>query len=198
MPIPQDFLVNLAATVWSRHRIALASLARCAEAMPQQFNRSAADLAPLLLQASQDAGSFNSRRFAITCLSYLRVITPAVLAALLRLAGDTHTVQKDTLAAAARFNRLDRSLGEALPSELTAALAGPSVLRARTAVRLLQALGTSPAAQATPGLRRQIVQALAAALQDPGSRRPVWTSTENTDRTLDQDLYQALLKVAGF
>ncbi len=188
----------LAAGSWPRHRIALASLARCAEAMPQQFNRSAADLTQLLLQASRDAGSFNSRRFAITCLSYLRVITPEVLAALLRLTGDTEEVQQDALAAAARFNRLDPSLGEALPAELTAALTGPSVLRARTAVRLLQALGTSHAAQATPGLRRQIVLALAAALQDPGSRRPVWVSTEKTDGTLDQDLYQALLRVAGF
>ena len=188
----------LAAGSWQRHRIALAGLARAAEAMPQQFNRSAADLAPLLLQASRNVNSFSSRSFAITSLSYLRVITSEVLTALLRLTGDTEIVQKDALAAAARFNRLDPSLGEALPAELTAALTGPSALRARTAVRLLQALGTSHAAQATPGLRRQIVLALAAALQDPGSRRPVWVSVDETDGTLDQDLYQALLRVAGF
>jgi hypothetical protein len=188
----------LAAESWERHRIVLASLARCAEAMPQQFNCSAADLAPLLLHATQNKGSFSSRRFAITCLSYLRVITSEVLAALLRLAGDIEVVRDDALAAATRFNRLDPSLGEALPHELTTALTGPSVLRARTAARLLHALGTSQVAQATPGLRRQIVQALAAALQEPGSRRLVWISADETDGTLDQDLYQTLLRVYGF
>lgn len=193
-----ELRLALSAGEWQRHRIALVALTRCAEAMPAQFNMSAADLEPLLLQASQDAGSFHSRRFAITCLSYLRVITPKVLTALLYLAGDTRVVCNDALAAAARFNRLDPSLGEALPAELTDALTGPSVLRARTAARLLQALGTSQAAQAAPGLRRQIVQALAAALQHPGSRRPVWISVDETDGTLDQDLYQALLRVAGF
>ncbi|MFZ2361886.1 MAG: hypothetical protein WA040_21295 [Anaerolineae bacterium] len=183
---------------WTRHRIVLAALASCAEAMPTQFNKSAANLERLILRASHDEGSHNSRRFAITALSYLRLITPEVLAALLRLAGDTEEVQQDALAAAARFNRLDPFLGQVLPAELTAALTGPSVLRARTAARLLQALGTSQAAQATPGLRYQIVQALAAALQDPGCRRPVWVSVDETDGTLDQDLYQALLRVAGF
>jgi hypothetical protein len=89
-------------------------------------------------------------------------------------------------------------LGQALPQELVAALTDPSALRARAAVRLLEALGTSPAAQSAPGLRRQIVAALAAALQDPNSRRYVWVSAETSNGTLDQDLWQALLRVAGF
>ncbi|MBO9339311.1 MAG: hypothetical protein J7464_11450, partial [Chloroflexus sp.] len=183
---------------WQRHRIALAGLARSAEAMPARFNRSAADLEPLLLRASADAGSFNARRFAITALSYLRVITPEVLTTLLRLVGDTEEVQDDALAAAGRFNRLHPSLSQALPSALVAALTDPSALRARAAVRLLEALGTSPAASSAPGLRRQIVTALAAALQDPNSRRYVWVSAKTSDGTLDQDLWQALLRVAGF
>ncbi|MBO9366870.1 MAG: hypothetical protein J7466_19145, partial [Roseiflexus sp.] len=183
---------------WQRHRIALAGLARSAEAMPARFNRSAADLEPLLLRATRNLDSFNARRFAITALSYLRVITPEVLTALLRLVGDTQEVQDDALAAAGRFNRLHPSLGQALPQELVAALTDPSALRARAAVRLLEALGTSPAASSAPGLRRQIVAALAAALQDPNSRRYVWVSAETSDGTLDQDLWQALLRVAGF
>ena len=48
------------------------------------------------------------------------------------------------------------------------------------------------------GLRRHIVQAPAAALQDPGSRQSVWVSAEEADGTLDQALYRALLWVAGF
>jgi hypothetical protein len=183
---------------WQRHRIALAGLARSAEAMPARFNRSAADLEPLLLRATRDLNSFSARRFAITALSYLRVITPEVLTALLRLVGDTKKVQDDALAAAGRFNRLHPSLGQALPHELVAALTDPSALRARAAVRLLEALGTSPAASSAPGLRRQIVAALAAALQDPNSRRYVWVSAKTSDGTLDQDLWQALLRVAGF
>jgi hypothetical protein len=183
---------------WQRHRIALAGLARSAEAMPARFNRSAADLEPLLLRATRNLDSFNARRFAITALSYLRVITPEVLAALLRLVGDTQEVQDDALAAAGRFNRLHPSLGQALPHELVAALTDPSALRARAAVRLLEALGTSPAASSAPGLRRQIVAALAAALQAPNSRRYVWVSAKTSNGTLDQDLWQALLRVAGF
>jgi hypothetical protein len=183
---------------WQRHRIALAGLARSAEAMPARFNRSAADLEPLLLRATRNLDSFNARRFAITALSYLRVITPEVLTALLRLVGDTQEVQDDALAAAGRFNRLHPSLGQALPQELVAALTDPSALRARAAVRLLEALGTSPAASSAPGLRRQIVAALAAALQAPNSRRYVWVSAKTSDGTLDQDLWQALLRVAGF
>ncbi len=162
------------------------------------LNRSAADLEPLLLWASADTDSLDTRRFAITALSYLRVITPEVLAALLHLAGNTEEVRNDALAAAGRFNRRHPSLGQALPPALIAALTDPSALRARTAVRLLEALGTSPAASSAPGLRRQIVQALAAALQAPNSRRPVWVSAEEADGTLDRDLYQALLRVAGF
>jgi len=183
---------------WQRHRIALAGLARSAEAMPARFNRSAADLEPLLLRATRDLNSFNARRFAITALSYLRVITPEVLTALLRLVGDTQEVQDDALAAAGRFNRLHPSLGQALPQELVTALTDPSALRARAAIRLLEALGTSPVAQSAPGLRRQIVAALAAALQDSNGRRYVWVSAEKSDGTLDQDLYRALLRVAGF
>ena len=70
--------------------------------------------------------------------------------------------------------------------------------RARAAVRLPAALGASPAASSAAGLRRHIVQDLAAALQDPGSRRPVWVSAEEADGTLDRDLYRALLRVTGF
>lgn len=186
---------------WPRQRIALAALARCAEAMPAQFNQAATDLEPLLLQATQNLHSFSARRFAITALSYLRVVSPEALAALLRLAGDSEPVQRDAIATARRFNRLHPALGEQLPAPLVEALSGPSSARAYMAVLLLEALGASQASQATPGLRRQIVEALAAALQDEKSRRPVWLFTGDDikeEGVLDQHLYRALLRVSGF
>lgn len=186
---------------WPRHRMALAGLARLAQDAPGLFNRAGAALQEPLLRASRSPGSFNSRRFAITALSHLREITPAVLAALLRLAGDESVVQRDVIAAAGRFNRLHPSLGEALPAELVAALSGVSSVRAYVAVKVLEALGTSTAARSAPALRGRIVDALAAALRDENSRRPVWLFVDDEikqEGTLDQHLYAALLRVAGF
>lgn len=185
---------------WIHHRIVLAALALCAASMPALFNMSRADVEQLLLRASTNAGSFNSRRFAITTLSYLRVITSAVLEALLRLVDDTSVVQEDVIAAAQRFNRLDASLSESLPPALVQALHGPSSARAYVAIKLLEALGTSAAAEITPGIRRQIVAALADALHDEWSHGSVWLYKNGQiveEGTIDQHLYTALLRVAG-
>ena len=186
---------------WQRNRIVLACVAACAEALPGLFNQAAADLEALLLQATQVAGSFSTRRFAITALSYLRTISPAVLDALLTVAADIPIVQADALAAADRFYRLAPALGRDLPPGLLAALRSESSAVAYTAVRLLQALGLSPAAGALPGLRSQIVAALSDALHEPASRREVWLMKGDSieqEGTLDQHLYSALLVVEGY
>ena len=66
---------------------------------------------------------------------------------------------------------------------------------------MLETLGTSQAAEVTPGLRRQIESALAAAIQDERSRQVVWLYDDGEIKengTLDQHMMQALLRVAGF
>ncbi len=79
---------------WPPQRIALAVAAAAAEALPAYFRRRAdpARLERLLVQATRDAGSFNTRRFALTALSHLRRVTPAVAGALLAALRDTDEV----------------------------------------------------------------------------------------------------------
>jgi hypothetical protein len=57
---------------WQRHRIALAGLARSAEAMPARFNRSATDLEPLLLRATA-----RPEQFQCPALCHHRALLPA-------------------------------------------------------------------------------------------------------------------------
>ncbi|MFN3372813.1 MAG: hypothetical protein ACK44M_04500, partial [Chloroflexus sp.] len=207
--IHDNFLPELVALLrnsdagWPAQRIALAALARCATAMPERFNALAAssDLVSLLLSSTVNQASFDARRFAITALAALREITGEVLTALFRLAGDVADMQNDVIAAARRFNRLHRDLGERLPDELVQARTGESAVRAYVAAQVLDALGTSTATMITPGLRRQIVALLADALRDPRSRRSVWRwngSDVEEAGTLNQYFYRALLRVAGF
>lgn len=109
--------------------------------------------------------------------------------------------KRTRIAGADRFNRLHPSLGQQLPAELVGVLSGPSTVQAYVAARVLDALDTSQAAQVMPGLWGQIMDALVAAIQDPGSRREVWImkDEEITQKdTLDQHLSRALLRVAGF
>jgi hypothetical protein len=179
----------------------LAALAELSTSAPGFFNQAGASLPHLLLQASRSPGSFNARRFAITAISYLREITPAMLDALLRLTGDESAVQRDVIAATGRFNRLHPSFGGALPAALVDALYGASSVRAFVAVKVLETLGVSTAARTAPALRQRIVDALAGALRDEQSRRPVWLWKNGAivqEGTLDQHLYAALLRVAGF
>jgi hypothetical protein len=186
---------------WLRYRIVLAALARSAEVMPAQYNRFAVDLESLLLQFTIDVTSYDVRRFAITALSHLRVISPMVLTRLLTLAGDNGTVQQDVITAAGRFNRLHPSMGQSIPSELVAAIYGRSSARACAAVKLLEAVGTSHAADVRPGFRQQIVEVLTEALNNVASRRTIWLyeSEKIADAGIFRDhLYAALLRVSGF
>jgi len=172
--------------------------------MPDALNaaRSRDELESLLLEGAQDAGSYNSRRFAITALSHLRVATPAVLAALLDAAGDIAQVQADAVQSAARFRHLspDWSEEQAL-TPLVEALSGPSGARAYLAARVLAALGRSPAALGVPGLRGRIAVHLADALRHPDAGREVYLLSEyrmiKSKGSLSQALFTALVEVWG-
>ncbi len=179
---------------WSRRRIVLAVTAAVAEAAPAAFAHRADPerVERLLIQATREAESFNTRRFALTALGYLRRVTPAVVEALAAAMGDVPRVQADALAAVERFRRLE---GDWLP-DLVPYLEHPSPAVAYAAGRLLAALGRSPHLEAEQ--RRAVVQALKAALTDPASHREVyvWDGRHIQFKGyLDDLLYRALRQV---
>ncbi|MBC7250513.1 MAG: hypothetical protein H5T62_09535, partial [Anaerolineae bacterium] len=188
---------------WPSKRIALAAVAACAQVMPDALNVALprAELEDLLVQGLQDAGSYNSRRFAVTALSHLRTATPAAVAALLTASRDVAIVQEDAVKAAGRFQHLspDFTQEESL-APLAAALTGESTATAYVAARLLAALGSAPAVIEIPGLRRRIAQLLSEALRHEGAGRDVYLlSGDKIDHqgTLSQVLFDALVQVAG-
>ena len=109
---------------WPARRMALAALAACLEVMPTTLHKAAPfALEPLLVAAAADSESFTARRQALTALSYLHVVTPAVAPALLAGCRDVAVVQDDAIQAAARFTNIE---GNPVP-ELVAALTGGSL-----------------------------------------------------------------------
>lgn len=182
---------------WQRLRIVLGALAACAPVVPTLFNQTVPDIEALLIAATRYTYNHDVRRFAITCLAHLRVVSGAGLMALLELSGDLDDVRDDAIAAAGRFNRLHANLGSELPSALRAALLGPSGARAYVALKLLAALGSSAAAASSPGLRQAIIALLAEALHSPARERLVWLNRYSDEGPLEQHLYVALLRVAG-
>jgi hypothetical protein len=178
---------------WPFRRIALAAVATCAEAMPTAVQRAAqqvpgCDLEALLVKGAGDPGSHNSRRFAITALSHLRTVTPAIFPALLAGCQDVENVRQDTIAAAGRFQLI---AGDLLPN-LVPALTGESISTAYAVAQLLGALGASAAGEVA-GLRDEIITALVDALEHEGSQREVAGGGKLTDT-----LYAELLRVAGW
>lgn len=183
---------------WPSHRIALAAVAACAEEMPAALQRAAPQaisvpLEALLVQATTNAHSFNSRRFALTALSHLRTVTPAVVPALLAGCQDTESVQRDAIAAAGRFQQIDGPPEEML-SLLVPALTGESIQTAYAVTKLLGALGTSAAGEAA-GLRDAIITALVDALDREGRQRTV--TADDDPKKLADIYYEVLLQVAG-
>ena len=70
--------------VWMARRVALATVAACAEVMPTALQQAAqGSLEALLVKGVVDMENCDSRRFAFIALSYLRTVTPAVVSALL-------------------------------------------------------------------------------------------------------------------
>ena len=179
---------------WPARRMALAALAACLEVMPTTLHKAAPfALEPLLVAAAADSGSHNVRRFALTALSYLHVITPAVAPALLAGCRDVAVVQNDAIQAAARFTNIE---GNPV-SELVAALTGGSLRTAYGAARVLGALGS-----ALPEQRPAIVAGLVAAIQHPNAEREVFVLSEYDRREskgkLAETLYEVLFQVAGW
>jgi hypothetical protein len=176
---------------WQTHRIMLAAVAACAEAMPTALQQAAqGKLESLLVRGTLDAKSYDSRRFALTALSYLGTVTSAVVAAL--LAGcqdDNEIVQQDAIEAASRFQSIEDDL---LPT-LVSALTGESAHTAYAVVQLLGRLGISAAGEAA-GLRGQIIEALVNALKDPSSQREVMVAGESKGK-LEDILYLVLLSL---
>jgi hypothetical protein len=183
---------------WCPRRIALAAVAACTEEMPAALQRAvpqaiSGPLEALLVQATTDAHSFSSRRFALTALSHLRTVTPAVVPALLAGCQDTESVQRDAIAAAGRFQQIDGPPEEML-SLLVPALTGESIQTAYAVTKLLGALGTSAAGEAA-GLRDAIITALVDALDREGRQRTVKVGDD--PKKLADIYYEVLLQVAG-
>ena len=174
-------------------RFILAIVAACTETMAAAVQDACpGDLEMLLVRATTDAESFNSRRFALTALSYLRTITPAVIPALLAGCHDTEDVQQDTITAASHFQSIEGNLLPVLMEEIS----GESVSRAYTVAQLLSALGSSAAAE-TSELRHQIIEAVVEGLKDERSQREVLISGNDKGK-LEDALYTTLLRVAGW
>jgi hypothetical protein len=178
---------------WPTRRMTLALVAACAETMPTTLRQAGeGKLELLLVRGTVDAESHNSRRFALTALSYLRTVTAAVVPALLAGCQDTETVQQAAIDAAGRFQRIE---GDLLPA-LLPALTGESTSTAYAVAHLLGALGTS-AAGTSAGLHERIITALVDALKDPRSKRAVTIAGQDKG-TLENVLYDVLLQVAGW
>ena len=188
---------------WPERRICLAVTTACAEALPSALQKACPDdLEALLVQGAVDPYCYDSRRFALTALSYLRTVTPAVIPALLAGCQDIAIVQRDAITAAGRFQYIE---GDLLP-ELLPVLRGHSVSTAYAVAKLLASLSTSPGA--TSDLRQRIVAGLAEAIQDrESSQREVLLETQSSwsneiklesKGKLEETLYEALLQAAGW
>lgn len=167
----------LAGSEWPPKQMALAAVAACAAAMPDALNLAwpRPHLESLLIGGTKDAGSHNSRRFGLTALSHLHLVSPAVIQALLSAAQDVDIVQQDAIAAIGRFRHLSSHFADESALEpLAAALASPSQATAYLAVHLLAALGSSPAALEIPGLSQRIARLLAATSRQPNANQPVY------------------------
>jgi hypothetical protein len=182
---------------WPERRFLLALLAALLEQMPQAIQNEAAHvcaepLETLLVRGAQDAGSFNSRRFALSGLSYLRRVTPTILPVLTAGFLDVDVVQEDALTAVCRF----RSVEGEVVSHLAPYLMDESLQTARAVGQLLGVLGRSSAGERTAGLRDEIITVLVAALADERSQREVRVGDET--KKLEDIFYEALLGVAGW
>jgi len=189
----------LAGGEWPPTRIALAAVAACAEVMPDALNKALRDReqGDLLVRGTRQAESHTARRQAITALSHLRQATPEVVAVLLAAARDVAPVQKDAVAAAARFRHLSRAFaGEDALQPLAEALTGPSGAAAYIAARLLGALGSSPAAIEVPGLREEIARLLGDACRHPNAQQEVYLFDGGEIRS-EGPLSQTLLAELG-
>jgi hypothetical protein len=188
-----QFEVVLLSQNWPLRRFILAVVAACMEVMPGAVQHVyKGNLEVLLIKATTDAESFNSRRFALTALSYLRTVTTAILPALLVSCYDTEKVQQETIAAVKHFQSVE---GDLLPV-LMEQISSESVIRAYMVAHLLNSLGGSAASE-TSDMGNQIIEAIVEALKNESSQRDVFISGELKGK-LEDVLYTTLLRVAGW
>jgi hypothetical protein len=181
---------------WEERRILLAFLAACLETMPRLVQKSARenhlDLEKMLIASAQDAGSYISRQYALTCLSYLRrvsgQITPVLIAG---LQDNVDVVREDALAACSRFQTVEDTLIDKLGPCLT----GDSIQTAYGVARMLATIGVFAAGE-NSAQRQAIIRQLVAALDHPGSQREYKKSGEKKVKLADT-FYEALLQVTG-
>jgi hypothetical protein len=178
---------------WQSRRMALAAVLACAEIMPTTLRETAGDkLESLLIKCATDAESPSSRRFALTTLSYLGMVTPAIVPVLLAGCQDSGSVQQAALISASRFQSIQ---GDLLP-ELTWVLKSKSASSVYAAICLLETLGLSPASDST-GVREQILRVLAEAFRYGVPQREIHIAGKDKSK-LEDKLYTALLRVAGW
>lgn len=176
---------------WEERRILLAIIAACLETMPHVVLKAWAhkgNLEKLLVAGARDAESFNSRRFALTGLSYLRKVTKDIVPVLVAgLQDNVDVVHDDAIEACRRFQTVDEEVIDELGKYLT----GPSIRTAYGVSQMLAAIGTKAAGEDS-ALRSKIISLLVAGLEDEGSDREY-----EEGKAMADAFYDALLQVAG-
>jgi hypothetical protein len=150
--------------------VVLEALAAAAHVEPESFRQHAhpTELSRRLAETGLRNGGFLGRAAAATLLGALRYGSPEVFEALRSMLHDSAVeVRQAAMEAILRLRRFDRRL----IGDLTDVLSGPSVTVAWASAQLLGAIGENGS---TPkGARDAIIAALAAAAEDPRSRRQV-------------------------
>src|SRR5207253_1701826 len=142
----------------------------------------------------------NSRRFALTAISYLGTVTARVLPALLVGCQDIAIVQRNAIAATSRFKEIEGDLLTPLIAKLKEMFWDDQASTATIygLIHLLTALATSTARD-TSTQYVSIIETLAALLKHPNSQRMVRVYNEGDSLEdkgcLADALYTALLQI---
>lgn len=173
-------------------------LAGSATAAPASFARckSLERLQPWLIAVTQAHHSYTGRADAMLLLGYFRSLSLDVLPALRSALADCEPAREAAMEAALMFRIVD----EKVLQELIQYLYDESSSLAFAAARLLTTLGRHDKTS-TIG-RKRILEALAEAVRDPRSRRPLHFDAGLAPAPevskLNDFFYNALLKVAGY
>lgn len=176
---------------WPRTRIALSVVTACTEDMPAALQRAFGDpseLQALLVTAATNARSVDMRRFAISAMGNLRVLTTVMAPVLFLGFLDVEAVAQAALHAAKQFSLMESDL---LP-ELLSLLARKSP---KTVIGVARLMGSLAANDASGRLRSRIIEALGEA-----TRHPAWQGSDNDGKPVSvmQELFEAILHASGF
>lgn len=153
-------------------------------------------LEPYLIEVAKGNRAHTGRADAILLLGYYRCLSWKALPALRSVLADVEPVREAAMEAALMFRTIDDDVLQALIGFLH----DESYLLALAATQLLTTLGRHDKASSLR--RKRIVDALAEAVRDPESNRPVHFDaglalTPEVPR-LNDFFYDALLKVSGY